>query len=215
MKPTIKKIMAVLLSAILVLSMVGCGEKKDSAAKPGVQVTAEEAAKLAVQALLDALKAADMEAAKKFLTTEGAVSELEGVLTYEPFMKLLFDSLDYKILSAEKADENTVTVTAQITARDMKPVIQAALEKLINFALEANFAQTPLSEEAYAQKTLEIYTQAMEETENTTVTNTVSVPVKKENDVWTVQADAAFANAVLGGLQTAVQDIVSEMNVAQ
>lgn len=215
MKTTIKKIMAVLLSAILVLSMVGCGEKKDSAAKPGVQVTAEEAAKLAVQALLDALKAADMEAAKKFLTTEGAVSELEGVLTHEPFMKLLFGSLDYKILSAEKADENTVTVTAQITARDMKPVIQAALEKLINFALEANFAQTPLSEEAYAQKTLEIYTQAMEETENTTVTNTVSVPVKKENDVWTVRADAAFANAVLGGLQTAVQDIVSEMNVAQ
>ena len=215
MKNTIKIFTALVLAFALILSFAGCGEKKELMTSASKKVTVEEEAKIAVQELLDALKSADAETAKKFLTASETATELESVLSSGQFMELLFASLDYKIISAEKVDEDTVHVSVDITARDMKPVMQAAIEKLIAYALEANFAQTQPSEAEYTEKMVEIYAQAMSDAELTTVTNTVSVVVNKVEGAWVVMPEAEFADAVFGGLQSAVEELVSDMGMMQ
>ena len=121
MKKTVKRVMALVLAAVLVFALAGC--------------TPEKKAERAVNAFLSEIKKVNIEKALGYVEN---AEETKGDLlneTTELFMEELFSRLDYEITTTEIKDENTVNVTVKITNVDMVPVMKEFAAEAMRYVL--------------------------------------------------------------------------------
>ena len=189
-----KKIIATALSLIMVLSFAGCGETKK----------AEEA----VTNLFEAFKAGDFEKAEEFLYKEGDLEEAES----DDMFNHVFTKIDYKILSSEKIDGETVNVTASVTAPDMKVAVGEFFDNALQFALSNAFSENPISDEELSEEMEKMFVEATDKEDLGTVTNEVVIKVVKTPEGWKVESDDEFADVITGRMMTAFKELEEAMS---
>lgn len=200
----IKSLIAIILTLIMMLSLTGCGEIKK--------------AESTVSNMFAAFKALDFEEAQKYVNIDDikpAASKDDLTGNAEMFMKNLFDRLDYKIISSEKIDSNTVNVTTEITAIDMKPVLGEFFVAAMQYAFSNAFANPQPTEEETNAKMEELFTASATKPDLATVTNEVVIKVVKDDKEWKVVSDDAFVDAILGGLSAAAEELENAFNVEE
>ena len=197
----IKSLLAIVLMFALMFTLAGCGEIKKAEAT--------------VNGMFTAFKNADLDAASKYVNVDeinASKDKTDGIST-ELVMKTIFNKLDYKILSSEKIDDNTVKVKTEITVTDMKPVLGDFFTKAMQYAFSNAFSDPQPTEEETNKKAEEMFIESASKDDLATVTNEVDIKVVKNKDgEWKVETDDTFANALLGGLLDAAKELGSAFN---
>ena len=192
----IKSIIDTILALVLLLSLTGCGEIKK--------------AETAVNGMFTAFKNTDIEAAAKYVDVDeiNASEDSSDSISTELVMKTIFNKLDYKIISSEKVDDTTVKVKTEITVTDMKPVLGEFFTNAMQYAFSTAFSNPQPTEEETNKKMEEMFIESASKEDLATVTNEVDITVvKTENNEWKVKSDDTFADALLGGLITAGEEL--------
>ena len=192
----IRSIIATILAIVLLLSLTGCGEIKK--------------AETAVNGMFTAFKNTDIEAAAKYVDVDeiNASEDSSDSISTETVMKTIFNKLDYKIISSEKVDDTTVKVKTEITVTDMKPVLGEFFTNAMQYAFSTAFSNPQPTEEETNKKMEEMFIESASKEDLATVTNEVDITVvKTENNEWKVKPDDTFADALLGGLITAGEEL--------
>lgn len=192
----IKSIIATILALVLLFSLTGCGEIKK--------------AETAVNGMFTAFKNTDIEAAAKYVDVDeiNASEDSSDSISTELVMKTIFNKLDYKIISSEKVDDTTVKVKTDITVTDMKPVLGEFFTNAMQYAFSTAFSNQQPTEEETNKKMEEMFIESASKEDLATVTNEVDITVvKTENNEWKVKSDDTFADALLGGLITAGEEL--------
>lgn len=192
----IRSIIATILAIVLLLSLTGCGEIKK--------------AETAVNGMFTAFKNTDIEAAAKYVDVDeiNASEDSSDSISTELVMKTIFNKLDYKIISSEKVDDTTVKVKTEITVTDMKPVLSEFFTNAMQYAFSTAFSNPQPTEEETNKKMEEMFIESASKEDLATVTNEVDITVvKTENNEWKVKSDDTFADALLGGLITAGEEL--------
>lgn len=185
-----KKIVALALVVITVLSLAGCGEVGK----------AEEA----VTNLFEALKEGGFEKAEAYLVKDGDNTAADNS---DDMFNHVLTKLYYTVISSEKIAGDEVRVTASVTAPDMKVAVGAFFEKALEFAVENAFSETPLPDEEYSAELNRIFKEETDREDLGTVTNEVVIKVVKTDEGWKIESDDAFADAITGGMMTALKDM--------
>ena len=123
-----------------------------------------------------------------------------------------FGKLNYKILSSAKVDDSTVTVKVEISNVDMKPVFTEFFTQALQYALTSAFADPQPTEEEINQKLEEMFNSCISKEGLATATREVDVKVVKDGDRWIIEGDDKLANALLGGLLDAVEELEESLN---
>ena len=197
----IKSLLAIVLMFALMFTLAGCGEIKKAEAT--------------VNGMFTAFKNADLDAASKYVNVDeinASGDKTDGIST-KLVMKTIFNKLDYKILSSEKIDDDTVKVKTEITVTDMKPVLGDFFTKAMQYAFSTAFSDPQPTEEETNKKAEEMFIESASKDDLATVTNEVDIKVVKNKDgEWKVETDDTFANALLGGLLDAAKELGSAFN---
>ena len=187
-----KKITAIALVLVMVLSLAGCGETGK----------AEEA----VTNLFEAFKAGDFDKKNDYLLKDSDEADDE-----DEMFNYVFTKVDYTIVSSKKISKDEVHVTASITAPDMKIAVGEFFEKALEFAFANAFSENPLSEEDTEKEMERLFVEATDREDLGTVTNEIVIKVLKTEDGWKVKVDEDFADAVTGGMMTALSEMEQSM----
>ena len=190
-----KKFLALLLTCCLMFALTGCGEIKK--------------AETAVNGMFSTFKNLDFEEAQKYVNVEDITKiyeeENENAML---IMETVFDNLSYEIISSEKVDNNTVVVTTKITATNMKPVLGEFFGKAMEYAFANAISDPQPTEEETNKKMEEILVDCASVPDLETVTNEVDIKViKNENKEWKIEVDDTVADALLGGLIEATEEL--------
>lgn len=190
-----KRILSCLLILVLVLSFTSCSKTNK--------------AETAVNDMLASFKALDYEEAHKHIS-EGNVKDFAPAydLTGKDatmFMDNLFDELEYKIVSSEKTDANTVNVKTEITAVEMLPVLAQFFLALIEES--AKDPESWQKEEFVYSEMDKLLENAASQSDLTTVTNTVTIKVSKIDGKWKIVPDPLFVDALFGNFAEAAAEI--------
>ena len=160
--------------------------------------------------MFTAFKNTDIEAAAKYVDVDeiNASEDSSDSISTELVMKTIFNKLDYKIISSEKVDDTTVKVKTEITVTDMKPVLGEFFTNAMQYAFSTAFSNPQPTEEETNKKMEEMFIESASKEDLATVTNEVDITVvKTENNEWKVKSDDTFADALLGGLITAGEEL--------
>ncbi len=148
--------------------------------------------KKSVDGLLTNLKAGDFEKAKEFMTGDGLVEE---DAFNEEGEKYLFDKLSWKITNITEDKENA-TIELEITNKDFKTIITNYSQKI----LKAVFGGENVTEETAGNYLVEELKN--EGVQMTTATKTIQAV--KEDGKWKIVGNDDLTNALLPGLQDAM-----------
>lgn len=197
----IKKIVLAVISVVISASVFGC-----SAINP---------AKKAVDDMFTAFEELDFDTAREYIDLdEIQFSENDGSVAgnAEMYMQNLFDRLSHEIISAERADENTMTVKTKITAVDMEPVMVNFFTNAMHYTLSSAVSEEKPTDEEMDSKLIKLFTESAKDTSIPTVTNEVDITVTNINGTWKVQNDEAFIDALFGNITKALENIESALN---
>lgn len=201
MKNSIKIFVSLTLILAMMLTLTGCGEIKKAEAT--------------VNNMFIAFKTLNFEEAEKYVNideitisdSEEATEDMDFMSDEYMMMKALFDKMNHKIISSEKIDKDTVKVTTEVTAVEMKPILTEFLGNAITYAFQSAFSDSKPSDEEMSAKMSEMFMESASKSDLSTVTNTVTITVVRKDKQWKVESDEAFVNAVLGGGVTAMEEI--------
>lgn len=188
-----RKILCLALVVVLAFGLVGCGSG--------------ESAEQAVGNALDAIKSMDKEGIEKYIDydelVEAEKSDEEADLESEEMIKLVFEKLEYNIVSSEK-NGDTALVTTEITNINMAKVFG-------EFIMEAfSLAFSDIEEEEMNSKMMEIFTNLINREDNEMVTITVDINLKKINDEWKIDMSDELSNAIFGGMVEAMDSLSND-----
>ncbi len=159
-----------------------------------------------VDGMLNSLKNADFESVNKYVNYDEIVNNAEMLQNLEmdqETQSLLFDKLTWKFLNLSK-EENTASVEVEITNKDFNQIISAYTQE----ALKIAFSGESFTQEEQINKLKE----QLKNEENTTRTVTTTIQLVKQDGKWKVQPDENLINALLPGLQEAVNYLNSILN---
>ena len=159
-----------------------------------------------VEGMLNSLKNADFESVNKYVNYEEIVNESEMLQNSEmdeETQSLLFDKLTWKILNISK-EENTASVEVEITNKDFNQIITNYTQEALRIA----FSGESFTQEEQNNKLKE----QLKNEEIGTKTVTTTVQLVKQDREWKVQADESLINALLPGLQEAINSLNSIIN---
>ena len=159
-----------------------------------------------VEGMLNSLKNADFESVNKYVNYEEIVNESETLQNSEmdeETQSLLFDKLTWKILNISK-EENTASVEVEITNKDFNQIISNYTQE----ALKIAFSGESFTQEEQNNKLKE----QLKNEEIGTKTVTTTIQLVKQDREWKVQADESLINALLPGLQEAINSLNSIIN---
>lgn len=193
-----RKVLKITLSLFLVMSMMfslaGCGEIKK--------------AEKVVNETFTALKARDYDKAQNYIDVDNIMeNDSEEDIEAEVFMNNIFEKLEYEIISSEKVDGNTVNVKTKITAIDMKPVLREYIAAAFQYVFSTAFSNPQPTEEETNKKMEEILVECISKPDLATVTNEVIIKVVKEDKNWKIASDDTVADALLGGMISAAEEL--------
>ena len=159
-----------------------------------------------VEGMLNSLKNADFESVNKYVNYEEIVNESEMLQNSEmdeETQSLLFDKLTWKILNISK-EENTASVEVEITNKDFNQIITNYTQEALRIA----FSGESFTQEEQNNKLKE----QLKNEEIGTKTVTTTIQLVKQDGEWRVQADESLVNALLPGLQEAINSLNSIIN---
>lgn len=185
--PTVIVVVVVLLIAILLT----------------VMIVTSSAPKKSLEALLTNLKSGDFTKTQEYVSGD---LDLGTVNSNEEAQKLLFNKLNWKINKVTEKDENNATVEVEITTKDFQTIINNYMKKALDAVRETITGGG--STESFSSADFEKY--FIEELKNEniqTTTITTTVNAVKEDNKWKIVSDDALYNAVLPGLQEAVNTL--------
>ena len=159
-----------------------------------------------VEGMLNSLKNADFESVNKYVNYEDIVNESEMLQNSEmdeETQSLLFDKLTWKILNISK-EENTASVEVEITNKDFDQIISNYTQEALRIA----FSGESFTQEEQNNKLKE----QLKNEEIGTKTVTTTIQLVKQDGEWKVQADENLVNALLPGLQEAINSLNSIIN---
>ena len=145
-----------------------------------------------VEGMLNSLKNADFESVNKYVNYDEIVNAsemLQNTEMDEEAQSLLFNKLAWKISNISK-EENTASVEVEITNKDFNQII-------------SNYTQEEQNNKLKEQ---------LKNEEITTRTVTTTIQLIKQDGKWKVQPDESLINALLPGLQEAVNYLNSILN---
>lgn len=192
MKKTVKRLVAMVLAAVLVFALAGC--------------TPEKKAERAVNSFLSEIKKVNIEKALNYVDK---AEETKGDWLNENtelFIEELFSRLDYEIITSEIVDENTINVTVKLTNVDMKPVIKEFVAEAMKYALSNIGADPEPTEDEVNAKMIEILKTCLNKEGLEMVTMDATIEVVLVEGVWKISIDGSLMNAMLGGLSDAAAD---------
>ena len=159
-----------------------------------------------VEGMLNSLKNADFESVNKYVNYEEIVNESEMLQNSdmdEETQSLLFDKLTWKILNISK-EENTASVEVEITNKDFNQIISNYTQEALRIA----FSGESFTQEEQNNKLKE----QLKNEEIGTKTVTTTIQLVKQDREWKVQPDESLVNALLPGLQEAIDSLNSIIN---
>ena len=159
-----------------------------------------------VEGMLNSLKNADFESVNKYVNYEEIVNESEMLQNSEmdeETQSLLFNKLTWKTLNISK-EENTASVEVEITNKDFNQIISNYKQEALRIA----FSGESFTEEVQNNKLKE----QLKNEEIGTKTITTTIQLEKQDGEWKVQADESLVNALLPGLQEAINSLNSIIN---
>ena len=159
-----------------------------------------------VEGMLNSLKNADFESVNKYVNYEEIVNESEMLQNSEmdeETQSLLFDKLTWKILNISKED-NTASVEVEITNKDFNQIITNYTQEALRIA----FSGESFTQEEQNNKLKEQLKNEGIGTKRVTTT----IQLVKQDGEWKVQADKSLVNALLPGLQEAINSLNSIIN---
>ncbi len=159
-----------------------------------------------VEGMLNSLKNADFESVNKYVNYDEIVNQSETLQNSEmdeETQSLLFDKLTWKISNILK-EENTASVEVEITNKDFNQIISNYTQE----ALKIAFSGESFTQEEQNNKLKE----QLKNEEIGTKTVTTTIQLVKQDGEWKVQADESLVNALLPGLQEAINSLNSIIN---
>ena len=159
-----------------------------------------------VEGMLNSLKNADFESVNKYVNYEEIVNEseiLQNSEMDEETQSLLFNKLTWKISNISK-EENTASVEVEITNKDFNQIITNYTQEALRIA----FSGESFTQEEQNNKLKE----QLKNEEIGTKTVTTTIQLVKQDGEWKVQADESLVNALLPGLQEAINSLNSIIN---
>lgn len=173
------------------------------------KITPEQAVNIALRAV----KEYDGETADKYFNFDELIDyeQPEGSKPVnEELNKLLLSKLDWKVLSAT-VDGDTAVVSAEITNTDMMPVMLDFIGEIIRLQLAES--QLPeeerMTEEEFDQKADEIMIDLLEREDNEMLTTAVEINLVKDGKSWKITFDADLQDAILGGLVSVMEELIT------
>lgn len=159
-----------------------------------------------VEGMLNSLKNADFESVNKYVNYEEIVNESEMLQNSEmdeETQSLLFNKLTWKTLNISK-EENTASVEVEITNKDFNQIITNYKQEALRIA----FSGESFTQEVQNNKLKE----QLKNEEIGTKTITTTIQLEKQDGEWKVQADESLVNALLPGLQEAINSLNAIIN---
>ena len=159
-----------------------------------------------VEGMLNSLKNADFESVNKYVNYDEIVNAsemLQNTEMDEEAQSLLFNKLAWKISNISK-EENTASVEVEITNKDFNQIISNYKQEALRIA----FSGESFTEEVQNNKLKE----QLKNEEIGTKTITTTIQLEKQDGEWKVQADESLVNALLPGLQEAINSLNAIIN---
>lgn len=182
----------------LTIALVGCGQ--DSGETPEQAVTNA----------LTAVQNLDQDTAEKYFRYEDLItsdSESEEFMEDEETVKLMFDKLDFKIVSSSIEDD-TAIVETEITNIDLTTIIIEYIQQAMTVAFEYAFAGDDAPSDAEMEEQMEIlFIEMLQDEDSKTVTTTVDIHLTKNADSWKLTIDETLQDALFGGLISGIQEV--------
>lgn len=204
MKKTIKIVVGLVTSLMLIFTFVGCGPK----------TSPEEEAAATVDTMLSGLKDADMESINALAGGENVFGDVESTFgsaeTADSVLKAMFGHFDYEIGTPEISDEIYANVPVTVTNVDMQKVVDTWMSDAMAYAAEN--PDIANDKKALQAKLFELFGEAVEKVageEGGTVTNEVVFPMYLEDGKWNVSKSLGddVLDKLLGGMMTAIQGL--------
>lgn len=207
-----KRMISILLAAVMALSFTACGTKRESAQQVvGKAITAvQEMDWETAQSYWDADA---FDAATDIASDDSADSatdeQLEKVL--EPMMQ----NLSYTITGSEEDEQaGTATVSVDITNINMALVMAELVKNAVSDALTYAFMpadQQPTDKEL-DEKYMADLTALVTADDVETVTTSVDIPLTLVDDQWQISSSEEAADAMMGGLISYVDSMSEQLS---
>ncbi len=199
-----KKILIALIVVVVIAVLAGGGYF-------AVLKIQENKALEAIDTMFTAIKSGDEATINKYINTEENNTEEpaseESSVDEEKMYKTVVQNLNYEVVSKD-TKLNNVTVQLNVSNKNFAVVFGNYMKEAFSLAMSSAFGG--VSEEEMNQKMEQCLIDQYNSDAVETVTNQVTVTVKKENGEWKIDADSAqMANALLPGLQEVTQSLDS------
>ena len=167
-----------------------------------VMIVASSNPRKSAEGLLTNLKAGDFEKAKEFVSGGENVFDTTGL--DEETQKLLFEKLAWKVTKvSEEGDKATIEM--EITNKDFQTVVNNYAKRALDAAREILGGNTSASITEQDFKNYFLEELRNDQIETTTVTKTINAV--KEDKKWKIVSDETLENALLPGLQEAINTL--------
>jgi hypothetical protein len=190
-----KKMIALVISLMLVLTIAGCSAKE----------TPEEV----VENGLTAVQSLDLLKMAKYFNTD--VDTEDGNIFEEDLgsdnienIKLLVENLEFEIISSE-INEDSAVVEAKLTNTDMSIIMQEYFIQAFTFALSNMGEEDEVDDEKMEAEMEQMFIDLLSKEDNEKITTNVSINLKQVNDKWKIELDDGLLNGIFGGLLAAAE----------
>ena len=197
MKKFSRIISLIVVIATIMTLLTGCGEAKK--------------AEKTVEKTFKALQKLDIETASSYINVDEIMESDEDSLSADDdiLMENLFGKLEYEIVSSEKIDKNTVVVKTKITTIAMESVLGEYFLKIMEYSFANIFANPQPTDEEMDEKAKEILSECFAKEDLEKLTSEVEIKVVKVDKQWKIESSDALADALLGGLMQAAEDLAN------
>lgn len=158
------------------------------------------------EGMLNSLKNADFVSVNKYVNYDEIVNvteTLQNLEVDEEAQSLLFNKLTWKILNISK-EKDTASIEVEITNKDFDQIISNYTQEALRIAFRGeSFTQEEQNNKLKEQ---------LKNEDIGTKTVTVTIQLTKQGRDWKVQADESLVNALLPGLQEAINSLNSIIN---
>lgn len=157
-----------------------------------------------IKTVFDAMKAGDEQTIKNYLN-ETEDTEQENQETNKEITKIMLSKMDYKVISA-KPSFNKCTIKLSISNKNLEKIFTNYMQKVFSIVFLQDFTEG--TEEEVNTKMKDIFEQQYNSEDIETVSNEVTITMKKKNGKWNMEAeDKEVINAILPGYESIMNSL--------
>ena len=161
-----------------------------------------------IDIIFTALKAGNDEIVSEYINTEDFTNnetegETENIAENEEMSKIMVEKLTYEVISID-TKINQCTVKLKVSNKDLKTVFGNYITKVLSLAFSQAFEQ--ITEEEVDKQLNEYFIQQYNSEDIQTLTNELTINMKKENGKWNLSYDnEELVNAIFPGYSEIIE----------